>query len=404
KDDIALLDAHHSEEIFDKYIIRVAGKSFIVIDHPFEVYELPDIYKYIDRNLPFRLVLDIDARQNSDPMNPELPSLDRTVIARMLVEKASKLSKPDNSPVRVCAYYGDMDGKQRQKDFSDINITWSELDCIAYTNTVEAGISFEVTGHFDIVIAITNITTPVHKNSNKLFHPPAIKSHREWDNNTISYKIDESPAVIIFIEVEHQKRLSARYFIEKLCSLIASTSASFQLIKMDKSREVIGNRKRIYNEVRVEVLVIKEMDFNAVATSRNLSLEEAEVLKFDQECSIADTMALKPNRSDICKNFPISVESVVRGGVSLFTIEKNKQSSLQNLIQMNYSSDNLSMLIGIIWEHEETKAWRNNILMKFLYHPNLTPLKHRTGALYNAFIKTNTLEPEHILALIRALD
>src|SRR5437868_11692713 len=31
------------------------------------------------------------------------------VIARALVEKASKLSKPDNS--RVCAYYGDMDGK-----------------------------------------------------------------------------------------------------------------------------------------------------------------------------------------------------------------------------------------------------------------------------------------------------
>ena len=93
------------------------------------------------------------------------------------------------------------------------------------------------------------------------------KGHREWDNNAISYKIDESPAVITFIEVEHQKRLSARYFIEKLCSLIASTGASLQLIKMDESRGVIGNRKRIRNEVRVEALVIKETDFNAVATS-----------------------------------------------------------------------------------------------------------------------------------------
>ena len=55
-----------------------------------------------------------------------------------------------------------MDEKQRQKDFSDINVAWSELDCIAYTNTVEAGILFEVTGHFDIVIAITNIATSVH--------------------------------------------------------------------------------------------------------------------------------------------------------------------------------------------------------------------------------------------------
>ncbi|EXX53158.1 hypothetical protein RirG_246580 [Rhizophagus irregularis DAOM 197198w] len=207
------------------------------------------------------------------------------VMARALVEKASKLFKSDNSP--------------------------SELDCIAYTNTVETGISFEVTGHFDIVIAITNIATPVHvkalaqmlyrirdcprrivslfyqKNSNELFYPPgheniwaeltsarpnnlpiAIKGHREWNNNTISYKVDESPAVITFIEVEHQKRLSARYFIEKLCSLIVST-------------------------VRVEALVIKETDFNAVTTSQNLSLEKAEVLKFDQERSIADTIVLK---------------------------------------------------------------------------------------------------------------
>ncbi|GES92568.1 hypothetical protein GLOIN_2v1770212 [Rhizophagus clarus] len=181
------------------------------------------------------------------------------VMARALVEKASKLVKPDNSPIRARAYYG------------------SELDCVAYTNTVEAEISFEVTGHFDIVIAITNITTPVHVEAlaqmlyrirdcsrpelesaqpNNL--PVAIKGHREWNNSTISYKVDESPAVVTFIEVEHQKPN-----------------------KVDESRGVIGNRKKVHNEVRVEALVIKETDFNAVTTSRNLDSEEAEVLKFD---------------------------------------------------------------------------------------------------------------------------
>src|SRR6266498_1522751 len=84
------------------------------------------------------------------------------VMAKALIEKASKLVKPNNLPIRARAYYGDMDGRQRQKDFSDINVTWGELDCVAYTNTVKAGISFEVTGHFDIIIAITNIATPVH--------------------------------------------------------------------------------------------------------------------------------------------------------------------------------------------------------------------------------------------------
>ena len=62
---------------------------------------------------------------------------------------------------------------------------------------------------------------------------------------------------------------------------------------MDESRGVIGNHKRVHNEIRVEALVIKNTDFNAIATSWNLSPEEAEVLKFDQERSIADTMALK---------------------------------------------------------------------------------------------------------------
>ncbi|CAI2184233.1 13188_t:CDS:1, partial [Funneliformis geosporum] len=65
--------------------------------------------------------------------------------------------------------------------------------------------------------------------------PIAIKGHCEWNSNIISYKIDESLAAITFIEVEHQKCLFARYFIEKLCSFIASIGASFQLIKMDES-------------------------------------------------------------------------------------------------------------------------------------------------------------------------
>src|SRR3954469_12139851 len=63
KDDVALLDTYHSEEIFDKYIVRIAGKGFTVVDHPSEVYGLPDAHECIDGNLPLRLVLDIDARQ-----------------------------------------------------------------------------------------------------------------------------------------------------------------------------------------------------------------------------------------------------------------------------------------------------------------------------------------------------
>ena len=112
-------------------------------------------------------------------------------------------------------------------------------------------------------------------------------------------------------------------------------------------------------------------------------------------------LSILANRSDIRKKIPISVESAVMGGVSLFTLEKNKRSSLQNLIQMNYSIDNLTTLIGITWEQEEMKTWRNGALMKFLHHPDLVLSRYKPNALYDAFTKTDVLGPGHILALAR---
>ncbi|PKB95928.1 hypothetical protein RhiirA5_151785 [Rhizophagus irregularis] len=89
--------------------------------------------------------------------------------------------------------------------------------------------------------------------------------------------------------------------------------------------------------------------------------------------------------------------------MSLFTLEKNKRSTLQNLIQMNYSSDNLTTLIGITWEQEETKAWRDDVLKKFLHHPNLVLSRYEPNALYDAFTKADVLESEHVLALSQLL-
>ncbi|PKC16882.1 hypothetical protein RhiirA5_406494 [Rhizophagus irregularis] len=60
-------------------------------------------------------------------------------------------------------------------------------------------------------------------------------------------------------------------------------------------------------------------------------------------------------------------------------------------MEMNYS--NLSTLVEITWEREETKAWSNDILVKFLHHPNLGPSKYRPNSLYDAFTKTSVLGP-----------
>ncbi|RIB06650.1 hypothetical protein C2G38_2276907 [Gigaspora rosea] len=76
----------------------MAGKSYTVIDHPREVYRIPDTHECIDGNQPLRLIIDIDARQKPDPNNLKLPSLGsekitrEDLLSRILVACADALS------------------------------------------------------------------------------------------------------------------------------------------------------------------------------------------------------------------------------------------------------------------------------------------------------------------------
>ncbi|RGB21736.1 hypothetical protein C1646_777383 [Rhizophagus diaphanus] len=84
---------------------------------------------------------------------------------------------------------------------------------------------------------------------------------------------------------------------------------------------------------------------------------------------------------------------------SLLAVVNEKISLLEILLQANWYNLTLYQLLKLCWEREEMKTWRNNVLIKFLYHLNLAPSKHRPSALYDAFTKTNALGPEQILAL-----
>ncbi len=180
--------------------------------------------------------------------------------ARALANQASKLQKPDGSFILSQVYFGQMDRKQRQDNFTNIDAIWNSLDCVIYTSTVEAGISFEISDYFDAIIGITNIATPVHieafaqmlfrihdyplrmvslYHSKKfdIFKEPCreliraklsalrlgdlltiIKGQRVWDKIADCYALNLSSAVKTYIEVEYQRRLSAKYFSEILCS------------------------------------------------------------------------------------------------------------------------------------------------------------------------------------------
>ncbi len=62
KNNITFLDAYHLEKIFDKYIIRISEKGFILVVYSSKVYRIPNTHEYIDRNLLLHLVLNIDVR------------------------------------------------------------------------------------------------------------------------------------------------------------------------------------------------------------------------------------------------------------------------------------------------------------------------------------------------------
>ncbi|CAG8798693.1 10738_t:CDS:1, partial [Racocetra fulgida] len=59
-------------------------------------------------------------------------------------------------------------------------------------------------------------------------------------------------------------------------------------------------------------------------------------------------LSILARRGDICGRCPITMSSIIEGGMSLFTIERNGKTSLDNLIEMNYSS--LTALLEMCWD------------------------------------------------------
>ncbi|CAG8640248.1 1739_t:CDS:1, partial [Paraglomus occultum] len=79
-----------------------------------------------------------------------------------------------------------------------------------------------------------------------------------------------------YIEVEYQRRLSAKYFPEILCSLIASTGATLELISAEDTEKV--NRNEISRIIKNIEKNIKSSDAESIANAPDISPSEAEIL------------------------------------------------------------------------------------------------------------------------------
>ncbi|RIA85514.1 hypothetical protein C1645_830666 [Glomus cerebriforme] len=242
--------------------------------------------------------------------NPNSEAEAIAVMAKALVEKASKLFKPDNSPVEAI-----------------------ELDYMAYTNTVEADISFEIIDHFDIVIAITNIVTPVH-----------VEAFVQ-----MFYRIYDS-LIILFL-----------YSIRKINEL-------FRPLGCENIQAELANAQpnNLPTSIKSHSLVIKETDFNAIATFQNLDPEEAKNLKF--------TRVLYPRYLNIfiCEIFMVVKIWIMRFGIIFAIKSYNEESTIKGLeakdimqwkdtyYKTRYNSEKSNHLCGLVKAIKTIKAIADN--------------------------------------------
>ena len=87
--------------------------------------------------------------------------------------------------------------------------------------------------------------------------------------------LDSSSAAETYIEVEYQKRLSAKYFPEILCSLIASTGVSLSASTEDTS-SAKTDRANVSNDIKNGAEKIEVADAELIANTPDISPDDAE--------------------------------------------------------------------------------------------------------------------------------
>ncbi|CAG8828016.1 9962_t:CDS:2 [Gigaspora margarita] len=244
----------------------------------------------------------VHARESSNAMH-DLLNVATHIVAMDAEEIVKLLYDPDKGSEAIRrglrmlqkVYFGQMDGKQRQDDFANINATWSALDCVIYTSTVEASISFEIFSYFDAVIGITNIVTPVHVEvfAQMLFRIHDCPLRMVFLYHSKKFDIFKEPcrelirAELLALRPGNLpiRRLSAKYFPEIFCSLIASTGATLELILAEGTKvarkEVSCTIKNIKKKIKGAdaELIVNAPDISDIDDIRNWGMNNDDWVK-----------------------------------------------------------------------------------------------------------------------------
>jgi len=164
------------------------------------------------------------------------------------------------------------------------------------------------------------------------------------------------------------------------------TITSDELFKLARR----SKKPKIYNPRTNHMIVINGPAYNQLLRNDYIHWREGRLLipPFNEMPILRKCLSFASN-----KIWDIVAEK------SLLTKIDGKISLLEILLKANWNEFVICNLLKFCWNHRETRKWRNDILARFLHHPNLTPSKHKPSALYDAFTKADVLEPDHILIL-----
>ncbi|RHZ84703.1 hypothetical protein Glove_78g91 [Diversispora epigaea] len=168
------------------------------------------------------------------------------------------------------------------------------------------------------------------------------------------------------------------------------TITSDELFKLAKR----SRKPKIYNPKTNRMIAINGPAYNQLLRGGYMHWKEERLLipPFNEMIILRKCLSFASN-----KIWDIVAEK------GLLTLINGRLSLLEILLKVNYNEFVICNLLKFCWNRRETREWRDNILMKFLHHPNLTPSKYRPNALYDAFSKADVLGSEHILAIARTL-
>lgn len=90
-------------------------------------------------------------------------------------------------------YTADISDETKDRDFALPEEHWHRLNYLIYTLMLEVGVSYEVRGHFNVVIAFfSNFTTPLWNTSQMLFRVQDVKRYFVFVHNLATCVLNPS--------------------------------------------------------------------------------------------------------------------------------------------------------------------------------------------------------------------